>query len=299
MGYTPPPTFVTGGWLSAAQLNILSDDVEYLRGHQLTPVRHFFRQNNIESTGPRTDRGGWSVMHLTNTFRFRIKVVQGTFSEIRILANGQEVYQLNEDRTAGEFWQGTADITSLNLPEGAPYGIEVRLTGTTGTNIAEVQYLGEDWTNSGYSTPPTFSNGNVLTAAQLNTLGTDIKFLNERALVPNTGFYSGTNLESNSGSNTSRGLWNFIHVSNLLYYNIKLTQGTVDEVSIEVNGNEVFDYGFTQNAPYGWTGTVDMSALGWWASAPLVVGTTYSINVKFRGSGSVSQLAIRYIGEVW
>lgn len=301
MSYTPPPTFVTGAYLSSAQLNILSDDIEYLRGHQLAPVRHFYRQNNIESTGPRTDRGGWSVMHLTNTFRYRIKVVQGTFSEIRILANGQQVFQENQNRSNPYTWDGTANISSLNLTEGAIYGIEVRLTGTTGTSIAEVQYLGEDWTNTGYSnrSATTFNNNAVLTAAQLNALGTDIKFLYERALVPNPGFYSGTNLESNNGSPVSRGLWNFIHVSNLLYYNIKLTQGTVDEVSIEVNGNEVFSYGFTQNAPFGWTNTIDMSLLPWWSSSPLVVGQTYSINVKFTGSGGVSQLAIRYIGEVW
>ncbi len=32
MAWTTPPTFVNGAVLSAAQMNILSDDIEYLRG---------------------------------------------------------------------------------------------------------------------------------------------------------------------------------------------------------------------------------------------------------------------------
>lgn len=308
MSYTPPPTFVTGAYLSAAQLNILSDDIEYLRGQQLTPGRNFYRQDNIETvgTGTVTTRGGWSVMHLSNTFRYRIDVVQGTFSEIRILANGQQVFQENQNRSNPYTWNGTADITSLNLTEGAIYGIAVRLTGTSGTCIAEVKHLGEDWTNTGYSgrSTTTFNNNAVLTAAQLNALGTDIKFLYDRSLQPNTGFYSGTNIQSNSSSGapttfTLRGGWSLIHVSNTLFYRVKLVQGSANEWKIRMGGQIVHTNndrvnGAGRNAPYEYEGTVDLTSFGF------SLGTLYGLAVDFKGyTEGVNQLNVSYIGEIW
>ena len=305
MGYTPPPTFTDGNYLSASQLNVLSDDVEFLYGRSLQPVTNFYRNANINSVDDtQTRQGGWALMHLTNTFRYRIRLVQGTSSELQIRANGLLVYEdsttRNRVNNADYVWDATANIASLALTEGEVYGVEIRFTGPSGTNIITVDYLGEDWTNTGYTTPPTFTNGNHLTAAQLNTLRDDIKFLYARSLQPNVGFFSGKNLESNNGVAVERGWWNFKHVSPKLYYRLKLTQGSSNEVKVEVNGNTVFSYGLdTVPAPYLWEGTVDMSSLAWWATSPLTVGSTYSINVYFDGASSVDQLTILYVGEVW
>jgi len=308
MGYTPPPTFADGTYLSAAQLNVLSDDVEFLYGRALMPVTNFYRNANINSVdSTQTRQGGWALMHLTNTFRYRIRLVQGTSSELQIRANGLLVYQDSTTRNrisnTDYVWDATADITSLALTEGAVYGLEIRFTGPTGTNIITVDYLGEDWSNTGYSTPPTFTNGNNLTAAQLNTLSDDVAFLYDRSLQPNVGFFSGKNLESNyttgdisdpgNHSVVERGWWNFKHVSNTLYYRLKLTQGSSDEVKVEVNGQQVWSDGFTKNAPHLWEGTLSLASLN------LTVGNTYSINVYFRGESSVDQLTILYVGEVW
>lgn len=308
MGYTPPPTFVDGGWLSAAQLNILSDDIEYLRGVQMMPTTGMYRQDNLESwDNTSTSRGGWSLMHLTNTFRYRIVLTSGTSNLLRIRANGQTVFEdtntRNRTGNVDYVWSDTANIASLTLTEGAPYGVEVTFRGPSGQNIAKIEYLGEDWTNTGYVTPPTFNNGTVLTAADLNALGTDIAFLNQRALRPNIGFYSGANIQSNSTSGapsaTVRGGWSQIHVSNTMYYRTKLVQGDAFEWTIRMGGQTVYSNtdrpgGQPRIAPYEYTGTVDLTSFGF------SLGTAYDVAATFKGDSSgVNQLNVSWIGEVW
>lgn len=314
MSYTSPPTFVTGAYLSAAQLNILSDDIEYLRGQQLMPMTGMFRQDNLESwNNVSTSRGGWSVMHLTNTFRYRIVLVQGTSNLLRIHANGNLVYEDTNTRTrvnnTDYVWSATVSISSLPLTEGAIYGLQVTFRGPSGQNIVKVEYLGEDWTNTGYSnrSDPTFSNNAVLTAAQLNALSTDIKFLYDRSLRPNIGFYSGANIQSNSSSGApaanERGGWSQLHVSNTLFYRTKLTQGDAFEWSIKMGGQTVYTNNDRINpansngpwtAPHEYEGTVNLASFGF------TLGAVYDMSVSFKGyTEGVNQLNVSYIGEVW
>jgi hypothetical protein len=148
MAYTTPPTFADGNFLTATQLNILSDDIEYLYGRSLMPNPGFYRGANLESVnGAPVTREGWSLMHLSNSFRYRLETVQGTMNYVKIRINGQTVLddQPVVKRSHPYVWEDTVSIASLGLTVGTFYDIEVVLDGNTALDVIRVVYLGEEW----------------------------------------------------------------------------------------------------------------------------------------------------------
>lgn len=308
MAYTPPPKFVDGGFLSAAQLNILSDDIEYIYGQSLTPVTGFYQRTvSAPNTGTTYSVGGWRFMNLTNTFRYKLKVSQGDVDFVRVRVNGTQVFYAadrNPVRSAGYEYTGTVSLTSLNLTIGEVYSASVDYRCyTSGTNNLLVVDLGENWPASNYAAQSTFNDGDVLTATRLNAIGTNIKALYGRALVPNVGFYSGPNLISFSDTGlppeVSRGGWTQVHASNTLYYKVKLAAGQNGSWKININGTTVYTNSDTANVnnsgPVTWTGTVNL------APHNFALGSLLGIEVRFEGKtqNDSHQLNVMYIGEIW
>lgn len=125
-----------------------------------------------------------------------------------------------------------------------------------------------------YTTPPTFADGNILTAAQLNILSDDIEHL--------YGLLSGVNVPFSSQTLTGSGdtrKWIFRHQARYLHYKFRLTSGTSDELDIRVGAGEDIEYTDATNrsAPYEWTGYIDMEA----TVADPALGDFYAVFVEF------------------
>jgi hypothetical protein len=129
MAYTTPPTFADNNVLSASQLNILSDDVEYLYGvvRQTNPETQMVEVAAGDSaTGDETK---WAIRHKTETFKYRMDLVQGTADAVRIKYGSTTVFTDAADRSATYSYDGTVDLTSFAFTVGDWYLITVELDG--------------------------------------------------------------------------------------------------------------------------------------------------------------------------
>lgn len=119
-----------------------------------------------------------------------------------------------------------------------------------------------------YTTPPTFVNGQVISAAQLNILGDDIEFLNGVMAGPNIPFQSIT-WDTNSGEHT----WYVRHRHRYLHYSFQIANDPADDVKIYVNNSLVFHDGSPGEGFQ--TSYVDLNPLG------LTVGVWYPIRFEY------------------
>ena len=123
-----------------------------------------------------------------------------------------------------------------------------------------------------YQTPPTFSSGNVLTAAQLNIISENIEFfwsLVSGVNIPFTG-------EKMTGSGTSRG-WTGRRLGRYLHYKMRMVTGTSDQVDVDVDGTTEYTDSTDRAAPYTWSGYIDLNTT---TSNP-DIGEFYEITVVF------------------
>jgi hypothetical protein len=152
--FTTPPTFADGDYLTAANLNILSDDVEYLhaRVHQVNTG--FLLIDFSPGSGVTEIQTVHALRHFSNTFRWRAEVTVGTIDDlvIRYVDSAGTATNLNlgvggVNPSAPYVWTGTKDITSLGFTVGDYYEIKVEVTGQTGsaTNALQFYYAGEDF----------------------------------------------------------------------------------------------------------------------------------------------------------
>lgn len=143
MAWTTPPTFADGDYLTAAKLNALSNNQEHLYGmsRQVNPG---FPMRVLNDSDNSTDTvTGGAVMHLTNTFFYRLYFT-GTADFIYIRYNNVQIWNVNNP-TPGVL-TGTVDIASLGLTIGAFYWMSVSTRAPAGqTSSVEVQRLCERW----------------------------------------------------------------------------------------------------------------------------------------------------------
>jgi len=132
-----------------------------------------------------------------------------------------------------------------------------------------------------FTTPPTFTSGNVLTAAQLNTLSGDVEYLYSITHGINIGFTGQTT--STAGNTRPYSLRRRVQY---LHYKIRVTSGTVDSLSINVNGNNEFTDGVNRSSGYTYSGYIDLTAI---TAVPTVKDfyTIYS-TVAFDPSGEIT-----------
>lgn len=151
MAWTDPPDFADGDYLTATNLNILSDDIEYLHALAYQVNTGFFVAEILTDSGGYDTASNWACKHFSDTFRYIVNVTAGTSDEFLIYANGNTsnvIYSDNNNRSAAYTWSGTADISGLGLSTGDIYTIHVRVRGAdAGADSCTVQviYLGEDF----------------------------------------------------------------------------------------------------------------------------------------------------------
>lgn len=110
-----------------------------------------------------------------------------------------------------------------------------------------------------YTTPPTFVNGQIVSAAQLNILSDDIEFLNGIMAGPNIPFQSIT-WDTNSGEHT----WYVRHRHRYLHYSFSITSDPADDVKIYYNGVQIFHDGAPGEGYQ--TSYRDLNAYGTWTA---------------------------------
>jgi hypothetical protein len=141
MAYTTPPTFSDGSILSASQLNILSDDVEYLYGTVQQTNAATFAYELGPGDGASEEAARWVIRHKTNTFRYSMIVTQGTIDSVDIdfqpVAGGTavEVFTDGTNRSATYTYSGTVDISAKGFTVGNWYTVIVTATGQSGSSV--------------------------------------------------------------------------------------------------------------------------------------------------------------------
>lgn len=139
-----------------------------------------------------------------------------------------------------------------------------------------------------YTTPPTFADGNVLSATELNTLSEDVEFL-----------YSithGMNIPFTSETRTSTGdtrHWQFRRRVRYLHYKIRSTQNDTSRVRINVNGNWEFDDPTNRIGAYTWSGYIDLTAI----TAVPAVGDFYEVYAELTPLVGPNEWVIDYFIE--
>lgn len=131
MAWTAPPTFTDGNVLSASQLNVLVEDLNYLRGlvaGASMPFPGFYT----------TDGGSYYVplRHVYNTLEIKFEGVN--LDDIRIYYGATEVYH-DGDPDTGVY---TIDLTPFGLVANAFYRVRIELSMTGGGWI-QWWWLGE------------------------------------------------------------------------------------------------------------------------------------------------------------
>lgn len=123
-----------------------------------------------------------------------------------------------------------------------------------------------------YQVPPSFADGDILSAANLNIISQNLEFF--------WGLVSGVNVpftgEKLTGSTDTR-TWTGRRVGRYLHYKMRIVNGTSDEVTIRLDGNNEYGDGTNRSAPYTWSGYIDLSAT---TSAP-DIGEFYEVYVTF------------------
>lgn len=142
-----------------------------------------------------------------------------------------------------------------------------------------------------YTTPPTFSNGAVLSAANLNTLSDDIEYLYALATAVSAPFCGQTMVAGGDSR-----YWTFRRRARYLHYQVRLTASDIDEFELLITNyggtdqDGVIDHS-NHSAPYTWSGYVDLDSLG----DPPALLEFYKVHFVITFSGSGNELEIDYL----
>jgi len=134
-----------------------------------------------------------------------------------------------------------------------------------------------------YTTPPTFADGNVLSASQLNILSDDVEFLHGIVSGVNAPFTSDTFTDA-GGNHVSR-TWTKRREGRYLHYKVRITSNETADFYIYVNGVLGYHDPTNRSATYTWAGYIDLQAL---ASVP-AVGAFYEmyVDVQWAVGGTI------------
>lgn len=171
MAYTTPPTF-TSTTLSASQLNILSDDIEYLYG-MITGVNLPVASLRIVNDNYTSTNNQWLVRHAHRYLHYKVRLVGGTNDSLSIYYDGVRVWQDPNTRNAAYTYSGYAD---LNSPETWPDWIGAYGAGTTYgkgdiVSSSSVYYVSKDNANTGNAVSNTSWWRNIGAAGAFATAG--------------------------------------------------------------------------------------------------------------------------------
>ena len=121
MAWTTPPTFTDGAILSAAQLNILSADLEYLYALLQAPQpasSTLYANRNLNSTN-----NSWRIRYKNRYLHYRATVVNGTVNAFGIVVNGTTYTISTTPQTIGAVYSSYVDVVSQGLTVGTVYNV--------------------------------------------------------------------------------------------------------------------------------------------------------------------------------
>jgi hypothetical protein len=124
MAWTTPPTFSDNAVLSAAQLNILSDDLAYLYGLLQAPqpaITTFFSNQNLTSSNNK-----YVFRYKHRYLHYRVTVADDGYGDntntlLELWVNGTRLLQDTNTRPTGYVYSGYVDLNSLGLTLGTVY----------------------------------------------------------------------------------------------------------------------------------------------------------------------------------
>lgn len=141
MAWTTPPTFSDGSTASATQLNILSDDLEYLKGITDTP-------NSPFPSITVTDDGDWDFWfrHQMDYLHYYAYVdnTQSNRFEISIYNSaGAEVADFTDTNShaAPYTYSGYINVSALTVGDWYRANVDIRVEGTS--SVVYFRYLEE------------------------------------------------------------------------------------------------------------------------------------------------------------
>ena len=121
MAWTTPPTFVDGAILSAAQLNILSADLEYLYALLQAPqpaASTLYANRDLNSTN-----NSWRIRYKNRYLHYRATVAAGTVNAFGIVVNGTTYTISTTPQTIGAVYSSYVDVVSQGLTVGTVYNV--------------------------------------------------------------------------------------------------------------------------------------------------------------------------------
>lgn len=140
MAYTAPSTFVDGNVLTASQLNILSDDVQFLFGLASRVVIPF--QSIVSGAGSGID-AIWTVRHTHRYLLYYLSQNAATSDSLEIFYGGSSVYSDGGNRAAPYTWAGYVDLDSTpgGLTVGTWYELSLAIVQLSGSGVTQCIYL--------------------------------------------------------------------------------------------------------------------------------------------------------------
>ena len=119
-----------------------------------------------------------------------------------------------------------------------------------------------------WTTPPTFVDGAILSASQLNILSADLEYLYALLQAPQP---ASSTLLANRDLNSTNNSWRIRYKNRYLHYRATVVNGTVNAFGIVVNGTTYTISTTPQTIGAVYSSYVDVVSQG------LTVGTVYNV----------------------
>ena len=287
--YTPIPTTINGQILTAAHLNLLSDNANYIYGAAYAPNVPFHARC-ITGTNLVYENNGYWIRHRSNTLYYKFtNTSSSAVSTIKIYANG---VQLGATITGSGLteWTGTRSMSSFTVGDWVLLYVET--TGSPGANdIFTIYYLYEQPTGSGsYTTLSTLSSGATLTHTHINNIKANVEYLHNVVNVPSIGCNA---VETKHGGNIegNRAAWTVRHKYKTLAYRFKSDNaGAIDTIKVYANGTQIGSTINGNTTDKLWVGTIDTTAQGWSTGDWI----KYHVEAKFDENRYVFEISYLY-----
>lgn len=290
-----PPTMATGNVLGARTVNAWQNNLRYLFGVASTPMFPFA---GVKSRDFGSASIQWSayIRHYAHCDKLECYVQAEANITVELHLVWNSIDNVVAGPTAGPTtFTGPYDITTYGITAGDWYRVYVKATETVDSNWLYVGWVAETPSDltTGWTTPPTFTDGNTSAAANFNTLTDDLAWLKTRYQLPPQS--QGTAMgDSLTPDNTWRTLFwgRHLHVGTRLAYNLFAKRGYRDDwgdypaITLYYNGKRIHQS--TATGPYtAFSGTIDLTtvtdlddASGLWAT--LAYNTFYPVELKVK-----------------
>lgn len=127
MPYTTLPTFADGDVLTAADLNLLADNIEHLWG-LVSGVNVPFSSDSIAgSSGTLVTSRNYALRYQARYLHYKIRATSGETESLEILIDEAQEFVDLTDRTAPYEWAGYIDLQSIGSPPTLGQWLSVRV----------------------------------------------------------------------------------------------------------------------------------------------------------------------------